>query len=216
MNRLRIIGIILGCLIVGLIVFVSVFKSGPGEPSYQGRTLSRWLQDYDDASTPGTTAILNGYEVSKASEAAVVAIGTNAIPTLLEWLKAEDRPVRVLVGSLLLPRSYRDAHDKHCMARWSFNFLGDRARSAAPALAELTKHKNIEIRECALSCLVKIHADREIFLPVLNRLIHDPNPIIRDQATSIKAMYLRIEAEKNGIPIAPSGINSGTNNIQVR
>jgi hypothetical protein len=217
MNRLRIIGVILGSFLVGLIVFVSVSKSGPREPSYQGRTLSRWLQDYEGAHNPNSAVFSNGYEVDKASEAAVIAIGTNAIPTLLEWLQAEDHPVQLIVGHLFLPRRYHDAHDRRCMVLWSFDFLGEKARSAAPALAELTKHKNQDVRINALMCLEKIHANPEIVLSVLTRLVHDPDFNIRKHAAVYMAICFPKEAEKYDLRMIPPGLfDVGTNLLQIR
>src|ERR1035438_2001665 len=51
------------------------------EPSYNGRLLSQWLGD-----------LLLGQVGSTATEGAVRAMGTNAIPPLLKWIAYERSP----------------------------------------------------------------------------------------------------------------------------
>src|ERR1700722_4378595 len=55
----------------------------PSEPSYQGKPLSAWLQEYrvDRMGSPD-------------ADEAVRHIGTNAIPALLQMLRASDSPLK--------------------------------------------------------------------------------------------------------------------------
>src|SRR6266404_3207967 len=59
--------VVLSAALLALYAFVFIKK---GEPTYKGHSLSYWLD-----ATP-----------SDESKSAVLAIGTNAIPYLLEWL----------------------------------------------------------------------------------------------------------------------------------
>ncbi len=63
-------------------------NTGPGEPVYEGKPLSRWLQatdpPYDDPAA------------GQKADLALRHIGTNAIPTLLKLIQAKDPPGIVL------------------------------------------------------------------------------------------------------------------------
>src|SRR5436190_1463475 len=68
----------------------------PNEPTYHGRTLSAWLEDYSNP----LMHVRSVREISPAfytlkmegARKAVLAIGTNAIPTLLKLTQATDSP----------------------------------------------------------------------------------------------------------------------------
>jgi HEAT repeat protein len=180
----------------------------PGEPSYGGRTLSYWYSEYDEAHSIGS---VDSYRRSIASKAAVRAMGTNAIPALLEWIQAEKRPVRDAIGRLML-RHYYDANDRRNMAWWGFDILGDKANSAGPSLAEMTKHKDRDIRNYALECLEHVHSPRDVFLPVLTRMIRDPNQPIREEAASCLIRLFPEDAEQIGVRrVSPGVLDFGTN-----
>src|SRR4051794_979114 len=59
---------------------------GPPEPVYRGKTLGTWLDDR--RATPYGPVVLTDEAV-----AAVRAIGPEAVPTLLTWLRASDSSV---------------------------------------------------------------------------------------------------------------------------
>jgi hypothetical protein len=203
---------ILGLVILGLVTVRSFVGTAPKEPRYNGRPLSQWLQDYDDAETPDTVASIHRDQVIAVSESAVNSIGTNAIPTLLAWLRGDNQPARGPLGSLLSRRRYRIAQERRRMACIGFNILGENAQSAAPDLAALTLNTNTEVRTYALSILVRIPPKRKIFLPVLSRLLHDTNPTLREQAAFYMIELFPQDAEKMGIRIiSPGVIDFGTN-----
>ena len=56
----------------------------PREPAYQGKSLSTWLRDFDFRSQQGA-----------AARAAVRAIGTNSLPTLIGYLTHRDKPFKL-------------------------------------------------------------------------------------------------------------------------
>src|SRR6185503_2169133 len=59
-------------------------SAGEREPVYQGKTLHYWLSDY----WPGVS------HPTEQNKIAVRQIGTNAIPILLRWISAKDRPLK--------------------------------------------------------------------------------------------------------------------------
>jgi hypothetical protein len=79
-------------IMVPLIAFaglaLSIGMAETAEPSYQGRTLTKWLDDFDPSIF---------YPEGPPEVEAIRHIGTNAIPKVLEWLDAgqTERAIRV-------------------------------------------------------------------------------------------------------------------------
>jgi HEAT repeat len=111
---------------------------------YQGRSLSEWLDiaGRDDGA-------------SEQAKAAIRAIGTNAVPTLLTWIRHEDPNWRWRRRVVLraVPKSAWDtrlvmllsgitAGDNVYRAVNAFDILGTNAVSAIPALVSLSKDTN--------------------------------------------------------------------------
>ena len=98
------------------------------EPSYNGRLLSQWLGD-----------LLLGQVGSTATEGAVRAMGTNAIPTLLKWISYER-------SASQQPSQTEEAGPRHLSpeqraqrADRAFSALGAVARPAIPELTRLAR-----------------------------------------------------------------------------
>ena len=70
-------------LLLLLIARLAIHLLRPKEPSYQGKTLTQWLQKYEADRTVSGQAVY---------ERAINAIGTNGIPTLLKLLTADHFP----------------------------------------------------------------------------------------------------------------------------
>ena len=109
------------------------------EPSYQGRSLTAWLADVRFAGTPGANLV---------AEDAIKAMGTNAIPFLMEMFRAEDtRPtffakVRAFVERHTgLTFGIVSAEEKHTRAAFGLHALGEAAQSAVAEISVgLTNH----------------------------------------------------------------------------
>jgi hypothetical protein len=140
-----------------------LFSSEPKEPTYQGRTLSQWIsvffRGYSGNSTNPTLA------ESDDAKRAIRAMGTNTIPTLIAWL-SEDHPGTGRRGD----------------AQLVFELLGETAKPAAPALVELTKNNDKQIRLRAFLSLLAVKPPKEILVPVLTQLIHDPDKTLAYEA----------------------------------
>jgi len=117
---------------------LGVWLSRPGvppEPSYRGRTLGAWLDER--RATPQGPVVLSDEAV-----AAVRALGPEALPTLLTWLRASDWSVSrnakiVLELRLNLPVRVPTNQDQRMRAMYGFRALGLAARSAFPALVAI-------------------------------------------------------------------------------
>jgi hypothetical protein len=108
----------------------------PREPTYEGKPLSFWLQGYDPINSS-----YNSPEWLKANTA-VRKTGTNAIPTLLQMLRATDSrwQLKLYLLSLqqdLIKYKYGFTSSRHHEAAQAFNILGADAYSAVPQLVEI-------------------------------------------------------------------------------
>jgi hypothetical protein len=108
------------------------------EPVYQGKPLTYWCEQYIATYGP------NSQGKSRAQvEIAIRAIGTNAIPTLLRWLKTdEDSKLKVKLLQLaskqhVLNIRWKTAEIQHREARIGLRCLGPLAKSALPTLIEM-------------------------------------------------------------------------------
>jgi HEAT repeats len=126
------------------------------EPRYKGQPLSAWLLGYawtsgsPIPSTPGTpkyglTAHRFIYANWDESDAALHAIGTNAIPTLLQMLRARDTKIKIAVMHLLEKQHvigvvYTPAESKNFAAAMAFRKLGPQAVGAIPDLIKIYHH----------------------------------------------------------------------------
>lgn len=129
------------------------YATRTSEPSFQGRALSRWLSDIE-----------NAHEDREAEPAmnAVRQIGTNAIPYLLGMMRVEDSKLKETFITLFArAHIFRiripDASRKHLRAMFGFEALGAQASSAVPELKELVN--NPKIVHFAASALVNINLE---------------------------------------------------------
>lgn len=113
------------------------FLRSSDEPSFQGRSLSQWI---DLAAQPN--------DLRLEAESAVRTLGTNAVPTLLEWIRYEPpawQPFARAKFSLLLytaPGRWLlgdSSHQNANRAIYGFFILKTNASCAVPDLADLFK-----------------------------------------------------------------------------
>ena len=140
--------ILLGCGTLALALVWAMVPESKPEPSYQGRLLSEWLDRASMGGVPDSTR--------REAEAAVRAIGTNALPTLLGWIRYEYSPVRELYASVVtrLPLSEKlrngleriSGSAKATIPHWSagegFRILNTNAVTAIPQLFHLAAGPN--------------------------------------------------------------------------
>jgi|ERR1700722_235700 len=194
-------------IIFSLAVLVAIgtffYLAMPPEPRYQGRTLSAWIYDYYDSMDFGTK-LPNPAAARQASLHAIKEMGTNAIPTLLQWSRATDFPMKRKLNSLLNRQtfiSYRfpTAGQKESMAELCFEELGDDALPAVPALIEISRSGDSNRRCRALGCLLAITQKKEIVLPPLLDAFHTSTGTVQWQAAWFLQSSYPDEAEKAGV-----------------
>jgi len=130
-NRINILGIIVS------IVFVTgcakTREPAEMEPSYQGRSLSSWLADFDNPASPATEAM---------AAAAVRQIGSPALPFLIERLSEaqNDDYLRNLKRWQTSQENFRPPVLRPPSPRWeAFSGLDALGVLAMPALPDLQK-----------------------------------------------------------------------------
>jgi len=139
---------------LGLIILGGMFWEilHPSEPRYAGQTLGKWLYQYNqfyleefvktNASPEEARAI---HESQNRCRFAVLQIGTNGIPKLLDMVQAKNSPLvkmlKIIAKSMLIKNNIYSEEDYHAMASEGFFFLGVTGREAVPALVDLLKPK---------------------------------------------------------------------------
>ncbi len=123
------------------------------EPSYQGKSLSAWFEDHDHSRNEAAQAVLH--------------IGTNGIPILLEWLLKNESMMPPTVERWMVKvfgRSLSKAPSgvfKNKYNQWAlsgFRILGTNAAPVVPVLTALLDDPRIDDRtaakvELALVCI---------------------------------------------------------------
>jgi hypothetical protein len=126
--------------VLAVVAAVIVLTTRDNEPQYQGRSLSAWLQ---------LTSLLSDESDSSGVRRAVLEIGTNAIPCLLKWIRAEPAPWQKMARSKLpgfvfqssFGRSHLNWYEEAGMMRvralHGFWALGTNAATAVPELKSI-------------------------------------------------------------------------------
>jgi hypothetical protein len=193
--------LVLGCM------SLAIFRTG--EPRYQGRTLTEWIKDVKQPPrsmmTPrDKTKSVESDAAWQASSNAVKQIGVKAIPFLLRWVKGSDSPLRERLSNWLdghpaLQFRVKSANECYRSALFGFVVLGNEAKPAWPVLIQWTCSTDTDLRYVAFTCLSKSRPDKETLLPVLLRLIHDPDPSIQQAASRVCHNCFPKEAEAAGV-----------------
>jgi hypothetical protein len=172
------------------------------EPRYQGRTLTQWLAEKPKTQNPFST---RPRPLTPDARRAVMAMGTNAIPVLLEMARATDSGLRTWVNSHLsrqriIEFRFRSAAEQRAMAFTGFEILGEAAEAAAPALASLLKEPDVALRYTALESLRRVTSDKEVLIPLLLEACRDSSPEVRFVANTDLHFRSPDALRKAGIP----------------
>src|SRR5436190_17218266 len=145
----RIAAAVLGVALAGYALW-------PHEPRWQGRSLSSWLVDLAPDKPQGTRI---------AAATAVRALGTNAVPFLLDWMREPEVEPRWklrlqawLSRQSLVKVKFELAGDRRRKSVLAFEALGDTGRSAVPELAQLLCDPDANRRGDAAAALAGIGA----------------------------------------------------------
>jgi HEAT repeat protein len=158
----------------------------PPEPRYRGRPLTYWLEGwypYPPSLVRSRSALSQRDWTARrsAAEAAVRALGTNALPVLIRMLARRDGPLkRRLVNTRIAQRLVAHgtlasfltpAWKRTRTAAQMLGLLGPAARAAVPALLAVLKGcPDLETRRCAVVSLGEIGPGAAVAVPALTRM----------------------------------------------
>jgi hypothetical protein len=155
-NRKRLVLAIAG--FIALVAGLWLLLNRNAEPSYEGKRLSEWVEIYSSASQP--------FAEFQQAASAIRAIGTNALPFLIQWAASEPGAVRhcLTTVSQRLPSrisNNRTVTDwllepqmRSFMARLALGVLGEDAVPAVPALHQVAL--NSSNRDVQLNAIVSL------------------------------------------------------------
>lgn len=108
------------------------------EPSYQGKRLSAWMNDFNNEEKP---------EVRQKARDAVRQIGTNGLPLIIEYLSSQDSPAKLRLmdwskRQSILKFHLTPARKKIGLAFNACDALGPAAQPAIPALSRFLNGPN--------------------------------------------------------------------------
>lgn len=132
---------------------ISFLAIRPSEPSYNGRTLSRWLQQYTEYQEYHYPAAQAAAPYILEAQEAIRATGTNAIPVALRWISYEPSLFTLtlihfmqnfapVIGTVSMTKRERFVFQ----AEMVFDILGSDARPAIPELTRLAIESRNETR----------------------------------------------------------------------
>lgn len=168
----------IGAVLLSLLIGFGVRRGWVRDPSFEGRTLGEWIEQYFDASIPGAKP---GSAVrASAARHAIQEIGTNAIPALLLRVKARDsRGYRSILEYARRQSWIRvrlpSAEDRRNRADWGFAILRESGQAAVPALVELLRDSDPGVRGTAARCLGHIGPAAEPAIPAILSLLDERN-----------------------------------------
>lgn len=167
---------------VSLLVFIT-WRSI--EPRYQGKPLSYWLARISPTPNPG---VARGVRRDQQAAEAIRQIGTNALPILLAMTKAHDSELKKLAlkwspNLPLININFTPANDLSSRARYAYQALGHRAKSAVPALVVVLSDTNrVETQRHAANALGAIGRSAAEAVPALVNAAKDQDPGVRNNA----------------------------------
>jgi HEAT repeat protein len=177
--------LLLGIIVVGVVIYYSQ----PKDPVYEGHKLSAWLMALNTGQDP-----LHG----RADEA-LKTIGTNMFPTLMQWIRLKDSPLKLKLTELVNSRQstfrvrFTPASEFRLRAVIAFQECGGRAKSAIPALASLLDDS--EIVQDVSQALAGIGAES---VPFLKEALHHKSAKLR--ASGADALALLGGGAKSATP----------------
>jgi hypothetical protein len=201
MSRTRIIMIVIAVLAV-IALTIAIY---PGrEPFYQGRKLSELLLAATNPDELHESNHHNDPEKWQAAKNAVQQIGTNSVPLLLKMLSSHDSKAK---KALIL---WLDRHPSlHCnivgeaqrknAARLGLELLGDKVSAAWPSLIQWTFDRTPQRRVEGLDYLQICRADKTVLLPIMLRLLKDPDKAVQKAVAYRFYYYYPQDAKLAGV-----------------
>jgi hypothetical protein len=190
--------VVLSVLAVVALLVVAVREvMSPREPVYLGEPLHYWLSGYVGPAFNNSSTELKP-TVAEAEEA-VNAIGTNAIPALLQLLRERDSPLKLRVYKIVRRQRVIKMQDPSAVqagkkAMAAFSVLGVRASNAMPELAAIYDlNPNPLSRQLIVVIAPRIAPQDEETVPLLLRALSDTNDVVlrHDAAIALGTLHTK-------------------------
>ena len=173
--------IILLILLLGFLLWMVTTKR---EPVYNGKTLSEWAQQYGSNHWSGADR-----KADAEAEAAIRAIGTNAVPFLLNRLQARESALKRSARKIL-PATWHarlrlrdDSGNTWRVGAYGFAALGTNAGVVVPQLIEIARnHLEEDGRYVAVFALRTLGEAAEPAIPFFIECLTNQTAIIRGDA----------------------------------
>lgn len=215
-KRRRILLAVALVAILGGLTWFALAPHEPPEPVFQGKPLSTWLAGYER----GQAITLTEQLWNADAEAAIHHIGTNAIPTLLRMLRAQDSGLKFKLITLLQKQhvvkiNYVPANIQNKRASSGFALLGTSGSNAVPALVEMLDQSDPGSFQqyYVIYCLACIGPAANNAVPALVRVATDATNICSVEAIlALCNIHSRAEL---AVPVLINCLNR-TNDINVQ
>src|SRR2546421_3735492 len=182
-RRASCVGLLMALVcLLGLALFSHLFSHQ--EPTYQGKPLSEWAQQYGANHWSGTDRAAD-----KEAEFAIQQVGTNAIPFLLGMMRARDSALKKKLR-MIVPEVWHDdlrlrdsSGEVRRVGAHGLAALGTNAAAAVPALIELARnHPDDDGRYIAVFAIRTLGSAAEPAIPFLIQCLTNKINFIRDDA----------------------------------
>jgi len=177
MKRKRLIII---CVLTGLIALAAgMYALRPRDPSYQGKSLSIWLEE---ASTGRQSW---PRQSSNSADEAIRHIGTNAFPMVTRLLHSRDSVAKLKLIQVSYKLPFLHLHvptqsERHRRAIAACFALGPSAKPLVPEVAKALDHMDYYSRPFAQQWLASLGSDADEAVPALIALLKDRNSPTRE------------------------------------
>ena len=171
--RVGVLSVLLALTSTAVLTFYTARSEAP---RYEGKSLRTWLENYHP-----TEDRVNWAKVGEA----VRFFGTNAVPTLLRMLQANDSPLTRELSALAEKQHLVQIHTipaelQHFQASMAFRALGTEASNAVPRLIQMYHESDSESsREHIIESLGYIRSSPKLTIPALRSSLDDKSPRVR-------------------------------------
>jgi len=178
-HRVQLLVVVLVVVLIGVAILRMLL---PQEPAYEGKTLSVWLDDCFRVQEARSDARC------KAGEKAIRAIGTNALPILLEMARARDSALKCKLTQVVFRESkgsirLHNDWEYHRKAVIGFGVLGAAAAPCVPSLASLLSDNDPVLRYVSGCCLGLIGPAAQKVVPALIQCLGESDFYVSRTAT---------------------------------
>ncbi|HWF18029.1 MAG TPA: HEAT repeat domain-containing protein [Verrucomicrobiae bacterium] len=187
------------------------FVLKPREPSYQGKTLTGWLEGFYSSMQDRPDAINALHHIS-----------SNAIPTLLNYVAAKDSRLEksLLKWNEKHPRMTLPLYpetEKQELADQGFQILGPDAKSAVPQLIALLKDDDENVRLTAAYCLGCIGDEAKSAVPDLIKEFEREESVPPNYNPAAACALGKIgPSARAAIPVLTAGLTNRSPNLVVQ